>query len=106
MIVGDAIGNGHLALERPDWPSGADQEPEKGIATRTELLAELAETGLLMVGFHLPSGGMGRIGRIGRNGRNGHAGRVSRSPRDRGDADDAAVATPSRHLSAVPTPAP
>ncbi|NNF92642.1 MAG: MBL fold metallo-hydrolase, partial [Boseongicola sp.] len=23
MIVGDAIGNGHLALEKPDWPSGA-----------------------------------------------------------------------------------
>ena len=61
MIVGDAIGNGHLALERPDWPSGADQEPETGIATRTELLAELADTGLLIVGFHLPSGGMGRI---------------------------------------------
>lgn len=61
LIVGDAIGNGHLALKRPDWPSGADQDIEMGIATRTALLAELADAGLLMVGFHLPNGGMGRI---------------------------------------------
>lgn len=61
LIVGDAIGNGHLALRKPEWPSGADQDTEMGIATRTALLAELADTGLLMVGFHLPNGGMGRI---------------------------------------------
>ena len=61
LIVGDAIGNGHLALARPHWPSGSDQDPETGIATRTALLAELADTALPMVGFHLPHGGMGRI---------------------------------------------
>lgn len=61
LIVGDAIGNGHLALKRPDWPSGADQDTELGILTRTTLLSELANTGILMVGFHLPNGGMGRI---------------------------------------------
>ena len=61
LVVGDAIGNGHLALQRPGWASGADQDVEAGIATRAALLAELAETGMLMVGFHLPSGGMGRI---------------------------------------------
>jgi glyoxylase-like metal-dependent hydrolase (beta-lactamase superfamily II) len=61
LVVGDAIGNGHLALQRPGWASGADQDVEAGMATRAALLAELAETGMLMVGFHLPSGGMGRI---------------------------------------------
>ena len=63
LIVGDAIGNGHLALAKPEWPSGADQDFEMGIATRTALLAELADTSMRMVGFHLPSGGMGRIER-------------------------------------------
>lgn len=61
LVVGDAIGNGHLALRKPEWPSGADQDTDMGIVTRTTLLAELADTGLLMVGFHLPKGGMGRI---------------------------------------------
>ena len=58
LIVGDAIGNGHLALARPEWPSGADQDAEMGIGTRTALLAELADTGMRFVGFHLPAGGM------------------------------------------------
>ncbi|WP_413717343.1 MBL fold metallo-hydrolase [Silicimonas sp. MF1-12-2] len=61
LIVGDAIGNGHLALQKPGWASGADQDVEAGIVTRQALLAELADTGLLMVGFHLPAGGLGRI---------------------------------------------
>jgi glyoxylase-like metal-dependent hydrolase (beta-lactamase superfamily II) len=61
LIVGDAIGNGHLALKRPGWASGADQDVEMGIATRIALLAELADTAMPMVGFHLPAGGMGRI---------------------------------------------
>lgn len=61
LIVGDAIGNGHLALAKPDWPSGADQDTESGAATRIALLAELSDTGLPMVGFHLPNGGIGRV---------------------------------------------
>ena len=65
LIVGDAIGNGHLALARPEWPSGADQDAERGIATRTALLADLADTGMRFVGFHLPAGGMGRIEKSG-----------------------------------------
>jgi glyoxylase-like metal-dependent hydrolase (beta-lactamase superfamily II) len=61
LVVGDAIGNGHLALKKPAWPSGADHDTVQGAATRLALLAELADTGLPIVGFHLPSGGMGRI---------------------------------------------
>ena len=63
MVVGDAIGNGHLALARPDWPSGADQDPETGIATRTRLLDMLATDRMAMVGFHLPEGGLGHVER-------------------------------------------
>jgi glyoxylase-like metal-dependent hydrolase (beta-lactamase superfamily II) len=63
MVVGDAIGNGHLALARPDWPSGSDQDPETGIATRTRLLDMLTADRMAMVGFHLPEGGLGHVER-------------------------------------------
>lgn len=63
MVVGDAIGNDHLAFARPDWPSGADQDTETGIATRMRLLDMLATEQMPMVGFHLPDGGLGRVER-------------------------------------------
>ncbi|MFB9150077.1 MBL fold metallo-hydrolase [Roseovarius ramblicola] len=65
MVVGDAIGNGHLALAHPGWASGADQNAEQGIATRLRLLDRLATEGMPMVGFHLPGGGLGRVERAG-----------------------------------------
>ena len=65
MVVGDAIGNGHLAFAHPDWPSGADQDEETGIATRLRLLDRLADSDMAMVGFHLPGGGLGRVARDG-----------------------------------------
>lgn len=60
-VIGDAIGNGHIALARPDWPSPADQDAKQGIETRMALLAELASSGERVVGFHFPDGGIGRI---------------------------------------------
>ncbi|KGM89469.1 Zn-dependent hydrolase [Roseovarius mucosus DSM 17069] len=65
LVVGDAIGNGHLAFARPDWASGSDQDAETGIATRTRLLDQLATDQMAMVGFHLPGGGLGRVERNG-----------------------------------------
>lgn len=63
VIVGDAIGNAHVAFERPDWPSGADQDTEMGAATRQRLLDRLAQDRAVMIGFHLPEGGIGRVER-------------------------------------------
>ncbi len=59
LIVGDAIANGHLALARPDWPSPADNNAELGLATRMALLEDLSASGEMVLGFHLPSGGIG-----------------------------------------------
>ena len=61
FVIGDAVANGHLALSRPEWPNPADQDPDQAIATRTALLAALADSGEPLVGFHFPEGGMGRI---------------------------------------------
>ena len=61
MILGDAIGNGHLAFRKPHWPSGGDQDQEQGIVTRTALFERIVHEKMSVVGFHLPGGGMGRV---------------------------------------------
>ena len=61
MIVGDAIGNGHVAFAAPGLIAGADQDPETGIATRRALLDQLAVSQMPMIGYHLQDGGVGRV---------------------------------------------
>jgi glyoxylase-like metal-dependent hydrolase (beta-lactamase superfamily II) len=65
MIGGDAIVNHHVAMARPDWPSGSDQDPETGAATRLRLLDQLVTDDIALMGFHLPGGGLGRVEKAG-----------------------------------------
>lgn len=60
MVLGDAIGNHHVAFARPDWPSGSDQDKETARQTRATLVEWLAAEQMRFVGFHLPEGGIGR----------------------------------------------
>lgn len=60
MVVGDALGNHHVAFERPDWASGSDQDKEMAAATRVSLLDQLAAEQMRLIGYHLPGGGIGR----------------------------------------------
>ncbi|WP_435260156.1 MBL fold metallo-hydrolase [Thioclava sp. FR2] len=60
MVVGDALGNHHVAFERPDWASGSDQDKEMAAATRGKLLDRLANEKMALIGYHLPGGGIGR----------------------------------------------
>lgn len=61
MVIGDAIGNHHLAFDNPGLSSPSDQDPELAALTRSALLAELARTGMTAIGFHLPDGGIGQV---------------------------------------------
>lgn len=61
MVLGDCIGNHHVAFDRPDWPSGSDQDPVMAIQTRLALLEELAREKTRVIGFHLPAGGTGFV---------------------------------------------
>ncbi len=63
FIAGDAIGNAHVSFTRPDWPIGSDQDRDRGAATRSRLMEMLAEEESILVGFHLPNGGIGRVAR-------------------------------------------
>ena len=63
LVLGDCVGNHHVAFERPDWPSGSDQDPDLAAATRVALLDRLAAEGHAIIGYHLPEGGIGRVER-------------------------------------------
>lgn len=61
LIVGDAIGNHHIAFRKPEWESGADQDAARAVQTRKMLFDRLTQEQMPLVGFHLPNGGMGRV---------------------------------------------
>ena len=65
MVVGDAIGNPHVAFERPDWSSGADQDPDAATTARGSLLKQISQEQMIIIGFHLPDGGVGRVEKTG-----------------------------------------
>ncbi|MBL4731883.1 MAG: MBL fold metallo-hydrolase [Rhizobiaceae bacterium] len=63
MILGDAITNHVISFQKPDWPSGSDQDAQMGIKTRLALLDRLAGDKMAVIGYHLPNGGAGRVER-------------------------------------------
>jgi len=65
MIIGDAIANHHVAFERPEWPSGSDQDQDLASATRVGLLDQLATTKMQIIGYHLKGNGLGRVEKSG-----------------------------------------
>lgn len=64
IIVGDSIGNHHVAFARPQWLSGSDQDQETAAKTRTGLLDQIASSQMQMIGFHIP-GGIGHVEKTG-----------------------------------------
>ena len=65
LIVGDAIGNHHIAFRKPSWESGSDQDAARAVETRKMLFDRLTSEKMSVIGFHLPGGGMGRVDRYG-----------------------------------------
>ena len=65
LIVGDAIGNHHVAFRKPEWISGSDQDGALGVTSRQMLLDRLVAEQMAVIGFHLPNGGIGRVERDG-----------------------------------------
>lgn len=61
MILGDAIGNHHIAFKKPSWPSGSDQDRELGIKSRNMLFDRITGENMNIIGFHLPNGGIGKV---------------------------------------------
>jgi len=65
LIAGDAITHFAVSFAHPAWPSGSDQDAEKGVATRLRLLDRLATDKAALAAYHLPKPGEGRVERDG-----------------------------------------
>ena len=63
LVLGDAIGNHHVAFRKPAWVSGSDQDGDMATVTRQMLFDRIMAEQMQVVGFHLPQGGMGRVDR-------------------------------------------
>ncbi|WP_205853322.1 MBL fold metallo-hydrolase [Zhengella mangrovi] len=61
LVIGDAISSSVISFAHPEWPYGSDQDPQKGIETRTALIDRLASDKAHVVGYHLPHPGKGRV---------------------------------------------
>ncbi|MEP3786371.1 MBL fold metallo-hydrolase [Ascidiaceihabitans sp.] len=61
MILGDCIGNHHVAFEKPEWNSGSDQDQEGAAQTRLRLMDQLAAEKTRIIGYHLPGNGTGYV---------------------------------------------
>lgn len=59
MIIGDAIGNHHVAFEQPEWQAGSDQDQALGVQSRLRLLDQMATDKMRLIGFHMPYPGIG-----------------------------------------------
>lgn len=64
MVLGDSIGNDHIAFARPSWISGSDQDPETAAATRTTLMDQLSHEKTRVIGYHLTGNGIGYVDKM------------------------------------------
>lgn len=64
LVLGDVVTNA-IGFLRPDLPNGFDTDPVLGSATRAAMLGELAGSGMPMIGYHMPGGGIGKVEKSG-----------------------------------------
>lgn len=65
FVTGDFVTTPHLAFQRPALASGSDHDPDLAAKTRLEVLNVLADSGIPIIGYHLPEGGFGKVARAG-----------------------------------------
>lgn len=65
VVTGDAITHPIVSFQRPDWAGGFDRDGGQASASRRRLLDRIATDRLLLSGYHLPNGGLGRAERSG-----------------------------------------
>ena len=65
MVVGDAIGNHHVAFDFPQWEANSDQDRALGAQSRVSLMQQVAAEKTKVIGFHFPYPGIGFVDRSG-----------------------------------------
>ena len=65
VVLGDALTHPVISFEHPNWQPANDQQPDKAVATRNQLLDKLATDNNRIIGYHLPVPGLGIVERQG-----------------------------------------
>lgn len=65
IVAGDTLTHALLAFQPPEIATGADQDGDRAVASRKQMLDRLASEKLSFIGYHLPNGGRGRAERVG-----------------------------------------
>lgn len=65
VVLGDAITDSIISFEYPEWQYGGDHLPDVAVATRKRLLDKLSASKAKIIGYHLPSPGIGLVARNG-----------------------------------------
>lgn len=64
LVLGDVVTNA-IGFVRPDAANPLDTDPALAAATRASMLEELAGSGMPMIGYHMPGGGIGTVAKSG-----------------------------------------
>ncbi|WP_338048666.1 MBL fold metallo-hydrolase [Phaeobacter porticola] len=65
MVLGDAVTNAHVSFSEPGWEMASDQDPTAAAEVRRRLLQYLSVEKMMILGYHLPNGGIGRVESVG-----------------------------------------
>jgi glyoxylase-like metal-dependent hydrolase (beta-lactamase superfamily II) len=68
LVIGDAMHDAVLHVERPEWTSMGDASRQKTVETRRKLLTRLADEKLRFQSYHFPFPGIGYIRKNGKDG--------------------------------------
>nr|CAD6618746.1 MBL fold metallo-hydrolase [Rhizobium sp. TCK] len=61
LIGGDALSHATISFQHPEWRTGSDQDPDKGVETRRRLLDRLVADKLHLIGYHFDHSGAGTV---------------------------------------------
>lgn len=65
IVAGDTLTHALLAFQNPEITTGADQDGDRAVTSRKQILDRLANEKPSFIGYHLPNGGRGRVERVG-----------------------------------------
>ena len=65
IVLGDALTHPVISFEHPEWQPAVDQEPDRAVNMRKNLLSKLANEKHRVVGYHLPEPGIGQVAKSG-----------------------------------------
>ena len=61
VVLGDALTNPVISFEHPEWQPASDHVPDQAVETRKRLLDRLQAAKAKIIGYHLPSPGIGMV---------------------------------------------